>query len=95
LGATYLSTNPIFHARTKHIEVDYHFVCDRIAKKEVQIRFISSKNQLADVLTKSLSHSTFASLWSKLHVVNHFQLERVYYRMCCNIRKYYTFLVYI
>jgi hypothetical protein len=70
LGATYLSTNPIFHARTKHIEVDYHFVYDRVAKKEVQIRFISSKNQLADVLTKPLSHSTFASLRSKLHVVN-------------------------
>jgi hypothetical protein len=37
LGATYLSTNPIFHARTKHVEVDYHFVCNRVAKKEIQI----------------------------------------------------------
>jgi histone deacetylase 1/2 len=42
LGATYLSTNHVFHARTKHIEVDYHFVRDRVAKKEIQIRFISS-----------------------------------------------------
>jgi len=37
LGATYLSTNPIFHARTKHVEVDYHFVCNRVAKKKIQI----------------------------------------------------------
>ena len=42
LSATYLSANLIFHSHTKHIKVDYHFVCDRVAKKEIQIRFISS-----------------------------------------------------
>jgi len=42
LGATYLSANPIFHARTKHAEVDYHFVQDRVVQKEIQIRFIPS-----------------------------------------------------
>jgi histone deacetylase 1/2 len=42
LSATYLSVNHIFHARTKHVEVDYHFVRDRVAKKEIHIRFISS-----------------------------------------------------
>ena len=70
LGATYLSVNPVFHARTKHVEVDYHFVRDRVAKKEIQIRFIPSQDQLADVLTKPLPHSAFASLRSKLHVVS-------------------------
>jgi len=70
LGATYLSANPIFHARTKHVEVDYHFVRDRVAKKEIQIHFISSKDQLADVFTKPLSYSTFALLRSKFHVDN-------------------------
>jgi len=39
LGATYVSVNPVFHACTKHVEVDYHFVRDRIAKKEIQICF--------------------------------------------------------
>jgi histone deacetylase 1/2 len=54
IGATYLSSNPIFHARTKHIEVDYHFVRERIARKLLDIRFIPSGDQVADGFTKAL-----------------------------------------
>ena len=68
LGATYLSINPIFHARTKHVEVDYHFVRDRVAKKEITVRFIPSQDQLADVLTKPLPHAPFTYFRSKLYV---------------------------
>jgi hypothetical protein len=60
----------VFHSRRKHVEVDYHFVRDRVAKKEIQIHFISSKDQVADALTKPLSHTVFAYLLSKLHVDN-------------------------
>jgi histone deacetylase 1/2 len=38
LGASYLSINLIFHARTKHVEVDYHFIRDRVDKKVIQIQ---------------------------------------------------------
>jgi histone deacetylase 1/2 len=55
LGATYLSANPVFHARTKHIEVDYHFVRERVARRLLNIRFIPSGDQVADDFTKSLS----------------------------------------
>jgi histone deacetylase 1/2 len=54
LGATYLSVNPVFHARTKHIEIDFHFVRERVAKNLLGIRFISSKDQVADGFTKAL-----------------------------------------
>ena len=55
IGATYLSANPIFHARTKHIEVDYHFVRERVAQGLLDIRLISTDDQVADGFTKSLT----------------------------------------
>ena len=43
IGSTRLTLNPIFHARMKHIVIDYHFVQDRVAVKALDIRFLSSK----------------------------------------------------
>jgi histone deacetylase 1/2 len=68
LGATYLSANPIFHACTKHVEMDYHFVRDRVAKKEIQIRFVPSQDQLVDVFTKPLPVASFTAFRFKLRV---------------------------
>ena len=55
MGAKYLSANPVFHARTKHIEVDYHFVRERVAKRLLDIEHVSTRDQIADGFTKPLT----------------------------------------
>ncbi|KAD5508938.1 hypothetical protein E3N88_16641 [Mikania micrantha] len=74
LGATYLSANPVFHARTKHVECDYHFVREKVSKGKLQVKFISTHDQLADVFTKPLPTQRFLMLRSKLQVVPRPQL---------------------
>jgi hypothetical protein len=69
LSALALASNPVFHARTKHIEVDYHFVREKVMNRDVLIKFISTNDQVADVFTKGLTSSRFLSLKSKLRVV--------------------------
>jgi hypothetical protein len=68
IGATYLSVNLIFNARTKHLEIDFHFVRELVAAKSLEILFIPSFDQLADVLTKPLVSKRFHLLCFKLNV---------------------------
>jgi hypothetical protein len=68
IGVTFLASNPMFHAQTKHVEINFHFVRERIASKLLQIRYFSSRDQLADIFTKSLASPRFSHLTSKLTV---------------------------
>lgn len=68
LGAKYLSTNPIFHARTKHIEIDFHFVRERVASRLLDIQFINSGDQVADGFTKALPTVKLAKFRSNLNL---------------------------
>ncbi|XP_019167328.1 PREDICTED: uncharacterized protein LOC109163064 [Ipomoea nil] len=72
LDATYLCANLVFHARTKHVEIDFHFVRDKVASGELQVNFIYTKEQLADIFTKSLpaSRLSFFGTSSMLRLPN-------------------------
>jgi histone deacetylase 1/2 len=70
LGATYLSANPVFHARAKHIEIDFHFVRERVMRKQLEVRFISTKDQIADGFTKALCIRLFTQFRSNLNLAS-------------------------
>ena len=69
IGATYLAANPVFHSRMKHVEIHYHFVRELVNSKQLRIAYVSTKDQLADLLTKALPKQRFLHLKSKLHVL--------------------------
>jgi hypothetical protein len=67
LGATYLSANPVFYARIKHVEVDYHFVRKRVIRKQLDIQFISTNEQLYG-FTKSLSQQRLKNFQYNINI---------------------------
>ncbi|XP_042479750.1 subtilisin-like protease SBT4.3 [Macadamia integrifolia] len=62
IGAAYLVANPLFHACTKHIESDFHFVREQVANGSLCIRFVASPDQIADTMTKGLPAPYFCTL---------------------------------
>ena len=66
LSTTYMAANPVFHARTKHIELGYHFVRERVTSGTHCVQFIPLVDQTADLFTKALHKQHFELLQSKL-----------------------------
>ncbi|WVZ70821.1 hypothetical protein U9M48_019457 [Paspalum notatum var. saurae] len=68
VSAVYMSHNPVHHRRTKHIELDIHFVREKVAIGQLRIHHVPSSRQLADVFTKGLPTSLFLDFWDNLTV---------------------------
>jgi len=68
VSAVYMTANPVHHKRTKHIEIDIHFVREKVALGEIRVLHVPSSHQFADIMTKGLPTALFREFRSSLCV---------------------------
>jgi hypothetical protein len=68
VSAVYLSTNPIQHQRTKHVEIDIHFVWERMTIGDVRVLHVPTTSQFVCIFMKDLSTSVFSEFRSSLNI---------------------------
>jgi hypothetical protein len=72
-----LASNPVSHAHTKHIEVEVHFIREKVTNHDIQLRYLSILDQVADIFTKGLTADQFYFLRDKLPVAPPISLQGV------------------
>lgn len=69
-AAKAIASNPIDHSRTKHIDIKFHFIRQAIKDHAIDLRYVKSEENPADIMTKALARPAFEHHRSKLHVNN-------------------------
>jgi ATP sulfurylase len=64
-----MTENHVFHDRSKHIEIRYHYIRDMVQRGAIKIQYVSTDEQVADVLTKPLSRVKFEHFQDKIGIV--------------------------
>jgi transcription initiation factor IIE alpha subunit len=82
-----MADNPVEHSRTKHIAIRYHFLRDHQQKGDIEIAYINTKEQLADIFTKPLDEQTFNKLRHELNILD----SRNFFCCFAHIAHKYTF----
>ena len=67
-SAITLSKNPVHHSQTKHIDTRYHFVRQCVEDKKIEIDFVRSEDQLADIFTKALGKAKFLEMRDRIGI---------------------------
>ena len=65
-----VSKNPVMHSKTKHIPIKYHFLREQVAKKNIRVEYVGTKEQVADIFTKPLPWEDFEYLLQRLGVIS-------------------------
>ena len=69
-SAIKIGHNPVQYSRTKHIEIHHHFIHDHSARGDIELGYIPTKHQLADIFTKPLDEARFTYLRHELNIVD-------------------------
>jgi hypothetical protein len=69
-----IAKNPVFHKRMRYLERRHHFLRDHVEKGDIEMRYIDTERQLADIFTKSLDASRFAALQGEIGVCHPYGL---------------------
>jgi hypothetical protein len=69
-SAIKIAYNPVQHSRTKHIEIRHHFIRDHVARGDIELGYVSTKEQLADIFTKPLDEARFCYLRNELNIID-------------------------
>ena len=64
-----MSENPVFHYKSKHIEIKYHYIRDMVQRGAVKLQYVATEEQIVDVLTKPLARVKFEYFREKLGVL--------------------------